>query len=344
MEQFRAGLPQVMESFDIRRDGTLTSLVSILNSKKELFLHWNNSEQDYLNFLQSIEPWVTSPPTHHLPLDREGNLKLFPVLRDINCSDWRLSDALTGVELETPRVMVDFIPFGYDIDLLEIRLYEEWNVIDVFVIYESEFTQSGLRKPLYFSKVANSTRFKHFEDKIIHLTSSYSSYTSLINEVLDSKRSRGRPSWKLEWAMRTEMVKKFIQLDPRLVKLKKLIIENEKTAWGLQNDGDEIFSGDSLNHLRHCEVKQHLTAVNGLSVLFKKNYHWIKATREVACISSPELNNITDELKVREFKFCCKIFNCLKKQKHNGRYTCGERVLLHCHFDTSSKLRIHIVI
>ena len=47
-----------------------------------------------------------------------------------------------------PATIIDFVPFGYDVDLLEIRLLENYDAVDVFVIYETMFTQRGIRKPL----------------------------------------------------------------------------------------------------------------------------------------------------------------------------------------------------
>jgi hypothetical protein len=36
-------------------------------------------------------------------------------------------------------MIVDFVPFGYDVDKLLLRLLETWDSVDVYVIYETAF-------------------------------------------------------------------------------------------------------------------------------------------------------------------------------------------------------------
>jgi len=66
-------------------------------------------------------------------------------------------------------MVYDCFLFSNELDILEIRLNELKDVVDKFVIIESETTTSGLPKKLYFKE--NIDRFKQFQDKII-----YSSY------------------------------------------------------------------------------------------------------------------------------------------------------------------------
>lgn len=57
--------------------------------------------------------------------------------------------------------------FFNELDLLEIRLNELYEVIDKFVLVEARLTHTGLKKPLYFNE--NKNRFKRFLPKIIHI-------------------------------------------------------------------------------------------------------------------------------------------------------------------------------
>ena len=57
-------------------------------------------------------------------------------------------------------MIIDAFPFFNELDLLEIRLNELKDVVDVFVLTESPFTFTGLEKPLYFEE--NKDRFKGF--------------------------------------------------------------------------------------------------------------------------------------------------------------------------------------
>ena len=152
------------ETAAIFRDGSLHALATLLNNQRDLFQRWNDSRQDYTKFLQALEPWITAPPAYALPSD--GPFVLSP-MQVPNCKKLRYSNALSGERLPKPRVIVDFVPFGYDIDLLELRFYEYWEVVDAFVVYESGITQSGYRHPslhprLHFDSLTPWLVYNHY--------------------------------------------------------------------------------------------------------------------------------------------------------------------------------------
>ncbi|CAG8782727.1 7056_t:CDS:1, partial [Dentiscutata erythropus] len=64
-----------------------------------------------------------------------------------------------------PKVF-DAIIFSIELDLLEIRLKELWDVVDHFIILESNRTFTGKKKELYFAK--NRNNFSWAESKIIY--------------------------------------------------------------------------------------------------------------------------------------------------------------------------------
>lgn len=61
----------------------------------------------------------------------------------------------------------DCFNFFNELDLLEIRLNELWNVVDFFVIVESNLSHSGNYKEYIFEK--NLVRFEKFMSKIKHI-------------------------------------------------------------------------------------------------------------------------------------------------------------------------------
>jgi beta-1,4-mannosyl-glycoprotein beta-1,4-N-acetylglucosaminyltransferase len=61
----------------------------------------------------------------------------------------------------------DCFSFFNELDLLEIRLHELWDVVDYFVLVEATTTHSGISKPLYYD--GNKQRFYDFSKKIIHI-------------------------------------------------------------------------------------------------------------------------------------------------------------------------------
>lgn len=68
---------------------------------------------------------------------------------------------------ETNIEVYDCFPFFNELDLLEVRLNELYEVVDHFVIVENPLTFTGNPKPLYFEE--SKKRFSKFSDKIIHI-------------------------------------------------------------------------------------------------------------------------------------------------------------------------------
>lgn len=64
-----------------------------------------------------------------------------------------------------PRIF-DALLFSVELDMLEIRIHELWDVVDHFVIMESNMTFTGLPKELTFAK--NRDRFAFAESKIVY--------------------------------------------------------------------------------------------------------------------------------------------------------------------------------
>jgi beta-1,4-mannosyl-glycoprotein beta-1,4-N-acetylglucosaminyltransferase len=61
----------------------------------------------------------------------------------------------------------DVLPFFNELDVLEIRLKELWNVVDYFVIAESNLSHSGKPKDYIFEN--NMERFAPYMSKIRHV-------------------------------------------------------------------------------------------------------------------------------------------------------------------------------
>lgn len=64
-------------------------------------------------------------------------------------------------------MIIDSFIFYNEIDLLEARLYELFDVVDYFIIVEGTKTHTGLDKNLYFKE--NINKFEKYLSKIIHL-------------------------------------------------------------------------------------------------------------------------------------------------------------------------------
>jgi len=68
------------------------------------------------------------------------------------------------------RRLYSFISFDFEFDLLDVYLAENYEVVDYFVIFESNTTFIGQPKPLYFTRtLLESKRYNSFKDKLIPL-------------------------------------------------------------------------------------------------------------------------------------------------------------------------------
>ncbi|OUM70592.1 glycosyltransferase family 17 protein, partial [Piromyces sp. E2] len=69
------------------------------------------------------------------------------------------------------RRVFSMILFNSEFELLDLYLSEYYEIIDYFIIYESNSTFSGYKKPLYLTKTLLETnRYEKFRDKIIPVT------------------------------------------------------------------------------------------------------------------------------------------------------------------------------
>ena len=136
----------------LKKDHNLYDLITLLNNNKNTFNDWGNitiTNENIIKFFDIFEPWLLNPINinehynnydnfHNKNNDNNDNNKV-----SINCKNTRYSNVLTGNLLKKPRILIDFIPFGYDIDKLFIRFYESYNIIDIYIIYECPFTLIG---------------------------------------------------------------------------------------------------------------------------------------------------------------------------------------------------------
>jgi beta-1,4-mannosyl-glycoprotein beta-1,4-N-acetylglucosaminyltransferase len=90
--------------------------------------------------------------------------------------------------------VVDCFTFFNELDLLELRLRLLSDVVDKFVICESNMTHSGKVKPYYYEE--NIDRFKKWQDKILYLPIEQS--TAGLNFDNVSRYTPNNGSWILE--------------------------------------------------------------------------------------------------------------------------------------------------
>ncbi|CAO1637909.1 unnamed protein product [Parajaminaea phylloscopi] len=126
------------------------------------------------------------------------------------------------------RYLIDAFLFSTELELLEIRLRELWDVVDLFVIVESTHTLMGEEKKLFFAE--NRARFAPWESKI-----SYHRY-----------RGRAMSQKDGPFTLANEMrngVDRFIRYE----------VKPDPSSLLLMADVDEIPSQSSLMLLKACD-------------------------------------------------------------------------------------------
>ncbi|KAL1431145.1 hypothetical protein MTO96_014532 [Rhipicephalus appendiculatus] len=68
-----------------------------------------------------------------------------------------------------PRRIVNAININHELDLLEVRLRELYNVVDVFVVCESNYSARGEPKPLHLLPELRKGFLAPYQDKIVHV-------------------------------------------------------------------------------------------------------------------------------------------------------------------------------
>ncbi|KAF9308488.1 hypothetical protein BG003_011039 [Podila horticola] len=124
-----------------------------------------------------------------------------------------------------PKVY-DALIFSVELDMLEIRMRELWDVVDHFIIMEASVTFTGLPKELTFAK--NRERFAFAESKII--------YRNFPVPVVD-----GESSWDREGRMRNGMSELFYEIG-----LKEGDIFTS-------NDLDEVIYAHTIELYKSCD-------------------------------------------------------------------------------------------
>ena len=277
----------------LRRDCGLVNLAQLLNEDVD-WHPWQGHTHNislatvrlFQQFLQKIEPWLTADPETPLRV----TTRPVPLTKTLDCTSAQYKHVLSGKRMTQQRPIVDFVPFGYDLDLLEVRLYESQEAVDLFVVFEAPRNHKGLRKGLYFNQSLTRTkRFAPFMHKIIHVMATEDEMQHMLggDRMKDGfTQSTGtknpNTAWELENSQRKIPVNRLLKMKGS--KLWDSIFSNKESIV-LQNDGDELWNGEALYHLKHCELKEGMKwPIHALPTSMKKNFNWLqKNNRMGAC-------------------------------------------------------------
>jgi beta-1,4-mannosyl-glycoprotein beta-1,4-N-acetylglucosaminyltransferase len=129
------------------------------------------------------------------------------------------------------RKIIDCFTFFNELDILKFRLKELYNVVDHFIIVESNMTHSGNLKDLIFKQ--NEHLFSQYQDKIIYVVVEDMPHNGVKDEFRDCKNAWDRENFQRDCIMRG---------------LKLLPLE--ETDIIIISDCDEIPDPDLLNQIK----------------------------------------------------------------------------------------------
>jgi hypothetical protein len=172
----------------------------------------------------------------------------------------------------------DCFTFFNELDLLEIRLNELWDVVDYFVLAESNITHTGLFKPLYYE--TNQERFKPYAHKIRHI-------------VVDDMPAGDDNNWFRENHQRRCLSKGLWDMEPD-----SLVITT---------DVDEVPRASAIEGIKH-DKENHRWILFAPQYLYKFNYMRIKTTNGLDWQAGPSIivttgAKFTDPQTERSFTF-----------------------------------------
>jgi len=208
-------------------------------ARRGSILQCHDRMQLYGQFLNSLNAYLLAPRN-----DTQLTVTRRPVSLDFgDCTQLRWSRLFTGKRRKKRLKVLHFVPIGYNIRLLEAMFHELYDAVDYFVLYETDATQIGVRKEMFYDKTKE--RWAKFHDKIIHLTDHIDD--SMANSVLQA--SCRRENWQLEHRMRSRPVQKFREI------MDQYNLGDPKDVLVLGSDADEIAKGEAVWALSHCHIK-----------------------------------------------------------------------------------------
>jgi hypothetical protein len=187
---------------------------------------------------------------------------IHPPVVEIDCGDAVYARVLTGNVATEEKYIIDIVPFGFDVDYLEIRLMEYFDFVDKFVIIEQSTSHKGVPKEYLIPKLLASDRFSRFKSKIEYIQD------DIPRQI---QESLGSWVWGIEERFRALPAEYLRKTMPKM---------KTTNAFVIQNDGDEIITRRVMAHFKSCELGPHLPIYTP-ALLFKRNAAWLQETYDM---------------------------------------------------------------
>ena len=213
-----------------------------------------------------------------------------PLSATLNCRNRAFSSFLTLENRSEIIKIIDLIPFTYEFSILEMRLYELYDVVDEFVIFESNLTQRKIYKPLFLTQ--NIHKFDRFIDKITLMTPfniTKFNKNGTINQVITIRDedilSEYKTSERIPIDMREGNEQGFNTADNSFeYKFRESIFTlyskyvrefDENDDLLIHGDLDEIPSSNIVQHFKYCQVKDDLYPFSFWSTFYVYKFKYL---------------------------------------------------------------------
>ena len=87
-----------------------------------------------------------------------------------------------------PARIIDIVMFAWELDMLEIRLFELEGVVESHVVWEGAYSQRGTQKPLLLS--ASMARFERFRDRMLYRAQDDEAFRESLGAAANARVSR----------------------------------------------------------------------------------------------------------------------------------------------------------
>lgn len=185
----------------------------------------------------------------------------------INCSNVNYATALTGQLDNANKTIIDMVLFGFDVELLEIRLLEYYDLVDKFLVVEQTTNLKGVPKPKLLVPHLLKGRLARFQGKIDYLP---------LNMSHIDVQTINNDSWTIERHLR-DLTGEYVKKNYRNSGGGDSSTGNND-VFVIQNDGDEIPSRTAMAHFQRCELQNKEEEVRFPAFSLKRNAAWVQKT------------------------------------------------------------------
>lgn len=182
-------------------------------------------------------------------------------ISDVNDIDWervcsahQLRPLASLADYRKTRV-VDAVLFSVELDLLELRMRELWDVVDIFLVAEARLTFSGQPKPLLLKE--NLHRFEWAKKKLVYHTVDGLHVAPLSADgagdsgTLAARRGDGQTQ-QTDITKREDPMENEIRMRASVTRaLDSMRLGNQSLV--IMSDVDEIPSREAIGLLRSCD-------------------------------------------------------------------------------------------